>query len=110
MPSERTECSGNHRCALYLVGDAPGATFTEETVHMSVGCKCVHEAPPGEVEACFVRGLVLPIRQESSSSPVQVAVGSGEYLSLLGTALHSERAVSLCFPAATLQEGVVGTS
>ena len=36
-----------------MVGDAPGATFTEETVHVSVGCKGLNEAPQGEGEIIF---------------------------------------------------------
>ena len=70
----------------------------------------MHERLPGEVKTVFVVGLMFPIEEQSSSTPVLGAVGSEGYLSLLGTALQSGRAVSFCFPAAPLHEGVVGSS
>ena len=70
----------------------------------------MHEGFPREGKTLFARGLMFPIEEGSSWGLVQEAVGSERYLSLLGTALHSERVVSFCVSAAPVHEGVVGSS
>ena len=78
---------------------ALGATFTVETVHVSVRWEGVYEGFPWEVKTFFVRGSMFPDEEVFSSAPVHGAVGSVGCSLPLGTALHSGIAVSLCFSA-----------
>ena len=87
-----------------MVGRALGATFTAEIVHVSVGWEGVYEGYPGQVKTFFVRGSMFPNEEALSSAPVHGAIGSEVYSSLLGTALHSGIAGSLCFSAVALHQ------
>ena len=91
-----------------MVGGVPplalGATFSGETVHVSVGWEGVYEGFPGELKTFFVRGLMFPNEEVFSSSLAQGAVGSVGCSSPLGVALHSGIAGSFCFSAIPLHE------